>query len=146
MASAQWPFIHLPLYNFYHTLLPVIMVYCNILPNLLPIKNLLPQLLKMVPAGSFQLSLLSGTASVAVMSSKDTLLPAVAHIQELHIKSAMAVIALHRCSTLFAAHCCFTAVPPTRVRLLKPSLNKYPTTKLYLSAWFLRNTPYNICF
>ena len=145
MASAQWPFIHLPLYNFYQTLLPVIMVYCNILPNLLPIKNLLPQLLKMLPAGSFQLSLLSGTASVVAMSSKDTLLPAVAHIQELHIKSAMAVIELHRCSTLSAAHCCFTAVPPTS-QLLKPSLNKYPTTKLYLSAWFLRNTPYNICF
>lgn len=45
--------------------LPVIMVYCNILPNLLPIKNLLPQLLKMLPAGSCQLSLPSGTASVA---------------------------------------------------------------------------------
>ena len=45
--------------------LPVIMVYCNILPNLLPIKNLLPQLLKMLPAGSCQLSLPSGTASAA---------------------------------------------------------------------------------
>lgn len=67
------------------TLLPIITIYCNILPDPLSVRNLLLQLLRMLPAVSFQLSILSGIASVTQSCHpKDMPLRGVAHLQVVH--------------------------------------------------------------
>ena len=135
MASAQWPFIHLPLYSFYQALLPVIMVSWNILPNLLPVKNLLPQLLKMLPAGRCQLSFPSGAASAAESCHQRILSFLQWPTSKNCIKSQpwplLSCTAAQPSPLPNAASLHF--LPQASV-LLKASLNKYPTIKLYLSA------------
>lgn len=135
-----------PLYSFYQALLPVIMVSWNILPSTSSSwKPVAPAIenatSRQVPPVIPFRGLLQLQSHVTKGYSRFLQWP----IQELHKKSAMAVTELHCCSTVSSAQCCFTAF--SHKSTTKASLNKYAYhKKLYLSAWFLRNTPYNICF